>query len=186
LDGLPPAPRGVPQIEVSFDIDANGILNVKAKDKGTGKEQSIVIKGSTGLDKEEVEKMTKEAEQHAEEDKKKKELIDAKNKADSLIFTAEKTLKDNAGKIDQKIKEEVEEEIKKVKELLKEENISAAKINEASQFLSEKLQKIGEAVYKTQSQAKSKAKDDSAEKKDKDKANKDEKGKAEEGEVVEE
>ena len=186
LDGIPPAPRGVPQIEVSFDIDANGILNVKAKDKGTGKEQSIIIKGSTGLSKEEVERMTKEAEKHAEEDKKKKELIDAKNKADSLVFTAEKTLKDNADKIDPKIKKEVEEEIKKVKDLLKEEGIEAEKVNEASQFLSEKLQKIGEAVYKEQKPGQPEAKTKTDEKKEKSKTDKEEKGKAEEGEVVEE
>ena len=92
LDGIPPSPRGVPQVEVSFDIDANGILSVKAKDKATGKEQSIRIEASTGLSKEEVEKMAKDAEAHAEEDKKKKEAVEARNLADTLVYTTEKAL----------------------------------------------------------------------------------------------
>jgi len=186
LDGIPPAQRGVPQIEVSFDIDANGILNVKAKDKGTGKEQSITIKGSTGLSEEEVDKMTKEAEKHAEEDKLKKELVEARNQADSLVFTAEKTLKDAGDKADKKDKEEVEEEIKRVKELLKQEDLTKEKIEEATKSLSEKLQKVGAAMYqekgKTQSE---KGKKDEEEKKKGKKGDKEDKGKAEEGEVVE-
>ena len=109
LDGIPPAPRGVPQIEVAFDIDASGILSVKAKDKATGKEQSIKITGSTGLSKDEVERMTKEAEAHATEDQAKKEAVEAKNAADSLIFTAEKTLNDAGDKGPAEMKKEVEE-----------------------------------------------------------------------------
>ena len=99
LDGIPPAPRGLPQIEVSFDIDANGILNVSAKDKATGKTQSIKIEGSSGISKEEVERMKKDAEIHASEDKKKQETIEIKNTADALVYTCEKTLKDAGDKI---------------------------------------------------------------------------------------
>jgi molecular chaperone DnaK len=109
LDGIPPAPRGVPQVEVTFDIDASGILSVKAKDKATGKEQSIKITGSTGLSKDEIERMTKEAEMHAKEDAEKKDKIEAKNNADSLIFTAEKSLKDAGDKVNADMKKEVEE-----------------------------------------------------------------------------
>jgi molecular chaperone DnaK len=189
LEGIPPSPRGVPQIEVSFDLDANGILNVKAKDKGTGKEQSITIKGSTGLSDEEVEKMTKEAEKHAEEDKQKKELVESRNKADALAFQAEKTLKENGDKLDKKEKEAIEEEIKKLKELVEKEEASKQNLEEASNLLSEKLQKIGEKIYKAQAekqQVKQKAKTKEEKKEDKDKE-KDKKSRkeAEEGEVVE-
>lgn len=182
LDGVPPAPRGVPQIEVTFDIDASGILNVKAKDKATNKEQSITIKGSTGLSEEEVEKMTKEAELHQEEDKKKKELVDAHNQADALIFTAEKTLKDAGDKVNKDDKKEVEEEIKKVKDLLKEEGLTKEKIEEATKSLSDKLQKVGAAMYQQQPKEEKKGKG-KKEEKGKGKPDKD---KAEEGEVVEE
>ncbi|MEK7565756.1 MAG: molecular chaperone DnaK, partial [Patescibacteria group bacterium] len=146
LDGIPPAPRGVPQIEVSFDIDANGILNVKATDKATGKAQSIKITGSTGLSKDEVEKMTKEAEAHAEEDKKKKESIDAKNAADALIFTAEKSLKDGGDKVPAEIKTEVEEKIKALKDIL--DTGSKEDLETKTKELSDSLQKIGQAMYK--------------------------------------
>ena len=119
LDGIPPAPRGVPQIEVTFDIDANGILNVKAADKATGKEQSIKITGSTGLTKEEVEKMTKEAEAHAAEDAEKKGKVEARNQADSLIFTAEKSLNDAGDKVDvDDVRKDVEEKISALKSIL--------------------------------------------------------------------
>lgn len=145
LDGIPPAPRGVPQIEVSFDIDASGILSVKAKDKATGKEQSIKITGSTGLSKDEVEKMTKEAEAHAAEDAKKKESVDAKNNADALIFTAEKTLKDAGDKVPADVKKSVEEKVAALKETLKGED--KEKIEVETKTLSEELQKIGQAMY---------------------------------------
>jgi molecular chaperone DnaK len=145
LEGIPPAPRGVPQVEVTFDIDANGILNVSAKDKATGKENKIQITGSTGLSKDEVEKMTKEAEIHAKEDEEKKGKIEARNHADSLIFTAEKSLKDAGDKVAADVKTEVEEKIKSLKDILdsgtKEE--LEAKTNE----LSESLQKVGQAAY---------------------------------------
>jgi molecular chaperone DnaK len=180
LDGIPPAPRGIPQIEVTFDIDANGILNVTAKDKGTGKEQSITIKGSTGLSQDEIEKMTKEAEQHADEDKKKKEMVEARNQADALVFTAEKTLKDAGDKVKTEDKKEVEEEIKKVKTLFKEEGLTKEKIEEATKSLSEKLQKVGAAIYEKQAKEE-KGKEQKGKKEEK----KEDKGKAEEGEVVE-
>src|SRR5208283_2398264 len=112
LVGIPPAPRGVPQIEVTFDIDANGILHVSAKDMGTGKEQKISITGSSGLSKDEVEKMTRDAEAHAEEDKKAKEKIELRNNADSTAYGAEKMLKDLGDKVDAAKKTEIEEEIK--------------------------------------------------------------------------
>src|SRR5258706_14012079 len=118
LDGIPPAPRGVPQVEVTFDIDASGILSVKAKDKASGKEQSIKITGSTGLSKEEVEKMTKEAEMHAKEDEEKKTKIEARNHADSLIFTAEKALKNAGDKVAADVKTDVESKIKALKDIL--------------------------------------------------------------------
>lgn len=149
LDGIPPAPRGVPQVEVTFDIDASGILNVKAQDKATGKEQSIKITGSTGLTKEEVEKMTKEAEEHAKEDEEKKEQIEAKNMADSLIFTAEKTLKDAGDKAKEEDKKEVEEKISALKAIL--DTGSKEDLEAKSKELSDALQKVGQAMYQNQS-----------------------------------
>ncbi len=148
LDGIPPAPRGMPQIEVTFDIDANGILNVKAKDKATGKEQSIKITGSTGLSKEEVEKMTKEAELHAKEDEEKKAQVETRNQADSLIFTAEKSLKDAGDKVSEDVKKEIEEKIKNLKDIL--DTGSKEEIETKTKELSDHLQKIGEAMYKDQ------------------------------------
>jgi molecular chaperone DnaK len=148
LDGIPPAPRGVPQVEVTFDIDANGILNVKAADKATGKEQSIKITGSTGLTKEEVERMTKEAEAHASEDAEKKEKVEARNQADSLIFTAEKSLKDAGDKVAEDVKKEVEEKISALKGVL--ESGSKEDLETKTKELSESLQKIGANMYKDQ------------------------------------
>jgi molecular chaperone DnaK len=145
LDGIPTAPRGVPQIEVSFDLDASGILSVTAKDKATGKEQSIKITGSTGLSDEEVQKMTQEAEKNAEEDTKKKELIETKNHAENLIFTAEKSLKDAGDKVAEDIKKDVEEKITGVREALNEDNKET--IQTKTNELSESLQKIGESMY---------------------------------------
>jgi molecular chaperone DnaK len=145
LDGIPPAPRGVPQVEVTFDIDASGILSVTAKDKATGKEQSIKITGSTGLTDEEIKKMTQDAEMHADEDAKKKELIEVKNSADNLIFTAEKSMKDMEGKIEEGDKKEVEdaiEALKKVKDGEDKDEIEAK-----TKDLSEKISKIGEKMY---------------------------------------
>lgn len=148
LSGLPPAPRGVPQIEVSFDIDANGILNVKAKDKGTGQEQSITITASTSLSKEEVEKMKKEAEINAEADKKKKELIDLQNQAETLVFSSEKALKDAGAKVPDKDKKEIEEKIEALKKVQKSDNVE--EIKKAVEELNQVVQKIGQAMYQQQ------------------------------------
>lgn len=145
LDGIPPAPRGVPQIEVTFDIDANGLLNVTAKDKASGKAQSIKITGSTGLSKEEVEKMTKEAEMHAKEDEEKKEKVEVRNQADALIFTAEKALREDKDKITEDLKKEVEEKVKALKDIL--DSGSKDEIKAKTQELSDHLQKIGQSMY---------------------------------------
>ncbi len=180
LDGIPPAPRGVPQVEVSFDIDANGILNVKAKDKATGKEQSITIKGSTGLSKEEVEKMTKEAEANAEADRQKKELVDTKNLADTTVFTAEKSLKDFKDKLSEDEKKDIETKIKELKEVR--EKDSKEEIEEKTKELSELLQKIGSKMYES-GQKTGETKEDTKAKTSESKNNDDKKN-AEEGEVV--
>ncbi|PIQ69826.1 molecular chaperone DnaK [Candidatus Shapirobacteria bacterium CG03_land_8_20_14_0_80_40_19] len=149
LDGIPPAPRGIPQIEVSFDIDANGILNVAAKDKATGRSQSVSIKGSTGLSKDEVEKMTKEAEVHASEDEEKKKLVEIRNLAENLVYTSEKTLKDAGDKVKPEDKKEVEEKVSAVREALKSEK--AAEIEDKTKELSDVLQKVGAAMYQSSS-----------------------------------
>lgn len=145
LDGIPPAPRGVPQVEVSFDIDANGILNVKAVDKATGKEQNIKIEASSGLKEEEIEKMKKDAEAHAEEDKKKKEQVEIKNTADTLIFTTEKALKEAGDKVSTDKKKPVEEKIEALKKIKDGDDIEA--IKKASDELSQEAQKIGQELY---------------------------------------
>ncbi len=186
LDGIPPAPRGVPQVEVTFDIDASGIVSVTAKDKASGKEQSIKITGSTGLSKEEVEKMTQDAEVHAKEDEEKKAVIEAKNHADALIFTAEKSLKDGGDKVPAEIKTEVEEKIKALKDIL--ETGSKEDIEAKTKELSDTLSKIGEAAYAQGQQAQN---TEEIEKEEKDgepaegePKDKDKKDKAAEGEVV--
>ena len=146
LDGIPPAPRGVPQIEVTFDIDSNGILSVTAKDKATGRSQSIRIEGATGLSKEEIERMKKEAEEHLEEDKRKKELTEARNIAENLIYTAEKTLKENANKISQEDKQELENKINELKNAENTEDIQT--IKQKTDELSKLLSSIGEKLYR--------------------------------------
>ncbi|PIP28482.1 MAG: molecular chaperone DnaK [Candidatus Moranbacteria bacterium CG23_combo_of_CG06-09_8_20_14_all_35_22] len=146
LDGIPPSPRGIPQVEVTFDIDANGILSVKAKDKATNKEQSIRIEGSSGLSKEEVEKMKKDAEVHAEEDKKKKEIVETKNIADTLIFTTEKAIREAGDKITADEKKPVEEKIEALKKVKDGDDIEA--IKKSSEELSQEAQEIGEKLYK--------------------------------------
>ena len=146
LDGIPPAPRGVPQIEVTFDIDANGILNVSAVDKATGKKQAITITASTGLSKEEIEKMRKEAEIHAQEDNKKKEEIEIKNSAESLVYMSEKALKDAGEKVKPEDKKAIGEKIEALKKVKDGSDIDA--IKKASQELSTEIQKIGQAMYK--------------------------------------
>lgn len=185
LDGIPPAPRGVPQIEVSFNIDANGIVNVSAKDKATGKEQHITITGGGNLSEDEIKKMQTDAEAHAEEDKKKKEQVEIKNHADTLVYTAEKSLKDAEGKIDEETKKGVEEAITEVKSKLDGDDFEALK--KSTESLNEKLQKVGEAMYKAESEAAqaSEAKTDETEAKSGDDSKKDEPD-VEEGEVVDE
>ncbi|MBW7960292.1 molecular chaperone DnaK [Patescibacteria group bacterium] len=182
LDGIPPAPRGVPQIEVTFDIDASGILSVSAKDKATGKSQSIKITGSTGLSKDEIEKMKEEAEKNAEKDKEEKEKIEVRNKADNMIYVAEKSLKDAGDKAPKDIKETIEKKIKELKETTTKG--TKEEIESKTKDLSDELSKIGQAMYSKQEPSKPAAE----EKKDEDKSDStkasDDKEKVEEGEVV--
>ena len=149
LDGLPPSPRGVPQVEVSFDIDANGILNVKAADKATGKSQSVRIEATTALSKEEIEKLKQEALEHASDDKAKRELVDVRNQGEALVYTAEKALKDAGDKIPGDVRKEIEDKINDLKGATKGED--AAKIKNASESLSSSLQKVGQILYKKDS-----------------------------------
>jgi len=148
LDGLPPAPRGVPQIEVIFDLDANGILNVTAKDKGTGKQQKITIQGASGLSEEEVEKMRKDAELHAEEDKKKKDKVEVRNKAEGIVFQLEKTMRENDAKIKDDLKKSVNVKIGALKDLLKDEKTAPDVLKKATEELEQEAQKIGVEIYK--------------------------------------
>ena len=148
LDGIPPAPRGVPQVEVSFDIDANGILHVKAKDKGTGKEQSIRIEGSSGLSKDEKERMVKEAAEHATEDTKKKEEIDAKNAAETLVYTTEKMLHDNKDKVPEADAKDLEGKVMELKNALKDGSLDEIKAK--ADVLATAAQKVGAAMYQSQ------------------------------------
>lgn len=150
LDGIPPAPRGVPQIEVSFDLDNNGILTVTAKDKATGKSQAIKITGSTGLTKEEIEKMKEEAEKNADKDKEEKEKIEVRNKADNMIYVSEKSLRDAGDKADKTVKENVEKKIKDLKASL--EKGTKEEIESKTKELSDELSKIGQAMYGQQGQ----------------------------------
>lgn len=165
LDGIAPAPRGLPQIEVSFDIDTNGILHVKAKDKGTGKEQHITIQGSTGLSDEEVEQMRKDAEMHAEEDKKKKEGVDVRNNADALVFNLEKQMRDHDAKIPDDVKKKVNDKMNTVKDLLKKEDASPEELKNATEELATEAQEIGKIVYE-QAQSEQQAEGGAEEKKD--------------------
>ncbi|HOW60326.1 MAG TPA: molecular chaperone DnaK [Candidatus Moranbacteria bacterium] len=151
LDGIPPAPRGIPQIEVTFDIDANGILNVTAKDKATGKSQSIKIEASSGLSKDEIEKMKKDAEMHAEEDKKKKELVEARNLADTLVYTTKKALADAGDKITADEKKPVEDAIAELDKVKNGDDLDAIKAK--TEALSQTAQKIGEKLYKAAQEA---------------------------------
>ncbi|MFZ2299880.1 MAG: molecular chaperone DnaK [Candidatus Moraniibacteriota bacterium] len=151
LDGIPPSPRGIPQIEVTFDIDASGILSVTAKDKATNKSQSIRIESSTGLSKDEIERMTKDAELHAEEDKRKKELIEARNMADSLSYTTEKSMKEAGDKLTEDEKKPVEEAITELNKVKNGDDLEA--IKKATEALSQAAQKIGEKLYKAATDA---------------------------------
>ena len=181
LDGIPPAPRGVPQIEVTFDIDANGILMVTAKDKATGKSQAIKITGSTGLTKEEIERMKQEAEKHAQEDQKEKERIEAKNKADNLIYVAEKSLKEAGNKVNKELKDSIEKKIKELKE--KVQKGTKEEIEEKTKELSDELTKIGQTMYQESNQSSASA-GETQNANDKTNEKKEEKKDVEEGEVV--
>jgi molecular chaperone DnaK len=148
LVGLPPAPRGVPQIEVSFDIDANGIVHVSAKDLGTGKEQSIRITAGQKLSEDEIEKMKKDAEVHAEEDKSRKERVETLNEAEALVFQYEKTIKELGDKVEKKDLEPIQKDIEGLKELLKDREGNYESIKKAKDSLTEKFQKVSEELYK--------------------------------------
>lgn len=145
LDGIPPAPRGVPKIEVTFDIDANGILHVSAKDMGTGKQQAITITGHSGLDDKEIDRMVKDAESHAEEDKKKRELIDVRNQADQLVYSLEKLMRENRDKIPESEAKKVESEIEKTKKAIESDNVD--EIKRAMESLSQASHKLTELMY---------------------------------------
>jgi molecular chaperone DnaK len=145
LTGIPPAPRGMPQIEVAFDIDTDGIMHVHAKDKGTGKEQSITIKSPSGLSEDEVENLVNEAKEHEEEDKKKKELIESKNKLESLIYTVEKSLKEHGEKVEAKIKSDIETEVANAKKKMESED--SKELDKAFEDLSNVSQKMAQYIY---------------------------------------
>ncbi|MFH1565683.1 MAG: molecular chaperone DnaK [bacterium] len=180
LDGIPPAPRGVPQVEVSFDIDANGMVNVSAKDKATNKIQSITIQGGTGLSKEEVERMVNEAEKHAKEDKQKKEEVEARNQAENLCYTAEKTLRDAGDKVGSELKKPVEEKIKELRNIIP--TASSEELKQKTEALSLELQKVGQEMYKQKEQNKEEPKKENDQKDKKGPENPEE---PVEGEVVE-
>lgn len=148
LDGILPAPRGIPQIEVTFDLDANGILNVSAKDKGTGKEQKITITASSGLSKDEVDRLVREAEMHADEDKRRREEIELKNQADALAYSAEKTIQEQGDKIPADLKSEVEGKVAALRSALQGGDVNY--IRSTMQDLSTAMQKVGSAVYQQQ------------------------------------
>lgn len=151
LDGIAPAPRGIPQIEVTFDIDANGIVHVSAKDLGTGKEQSITITSNTNMSKEDIEKAVKDAEQYAAEDKKRREDVDTRNNADQMVYQCEKTISEMGDKLDEAEKAGVQAKIDATKEALKGEDIEA--IKKASEELQQEIYKISEKVYKAAQEA---------------------------------
>ncbi|MDD4785010.1 MAG: molecular chaperone DnaK, partial [Candidatus Shapirobacteria bacterium] len=150
LDGIPPAPRGTPQIEVTFDIDSNGILSVSAKDKGTNKEQKITIQNATNLKEEEVEQMKKEAEAHAREDEEKKGLAESRNKLDGTIFSGEKTLKDFSDKVKPEDKEKIETQLKTAREVLAKTDANKDELDKAAEELNQILQTVGAAIYQQQ------------------------------------
>jgi molecular chaperone DnaK len=176
LDGIPPAPRGVPQIEVTFAIDANGILNVTAKDKATGKKQDITITASTGLKEDEIEKMVEEAAKHAKEDKKKREKAEKRNNADTLCFTIEKLLDEQGDKIDKDDKEDLEEDMKELKELISKEDFDEDEVEEKTEELTKKMQEVSKKMYEKAAKEEKETKEDK----------KDDKEDVKEGEVVDE
>ena len=179
LDGIPPAPRGVPQIEVTFSIDANGILNVKAVDLATRKEQKITITASTGLKEDEIEKMVEEAEKNAKEDKKKRERAEKRNNADSLCFSVEKLISENKDKIDSADKEEMEKKSEELKKLIEKEDFNEEEVEEKSDALMKKMQEVGKKMYE---QASKESSEKASENKEEEKKEKEDEVK--EGEVV--
>jgi molecular chaperone DnaK len=180
LDGIPPAPRGIPQIEVKYEIDANGILNVSAKDKATGKEQKITITASTSLTDEEVEKMVKEAEEHSKEDKEKRERVETKNEAESLCFNTEKLLKESGEKMKEDDKKKVEEKIKKIQELIAKEDFNKEEVKKETEELSTLVQEASKVIYE-KAAAEEQAKKEEESKKGEEKKEEDN---VKEGEVV--
>ena len=178
LDGIPPAPRGTPQIEVAFDIDSNGILSVTAKDKGTNKEQRITIQNATNLSEEEVEKMKKDAESHARDDEERRILAEARNRLDATIFSAEKTLKDFGDKVKEDDKKKIEEKVKAGKDLLAKTDAKKDDFDKFSEELGQILQTVGAAIYQQQQPPQAGEAPKSDEKKPDDKKD------AEEGEVI--
>ena len=148
LDGIPPAPRGIPQIEVTFDIDANGIINVTALDKATSRSQHITITASSGLTEAEIKRMKQEAEAHAEEDRKRKELVELRNNADNAVYTAEKLLRENEGKVPAELKKEVEDNVASVRSAMGGDNAEA--IRSSTETLNQAVQKIGASMYQQQ------------------------------------
>jgi molecular chaperone DnaK len=148
LENIPPAPRGMPQIEVTFDIDANGIVNVSARDKGTNKEQKITIQASGGLSEEDIERMVKEAEENAEADKARRELVEARNQAESLVNATAKSLEEHGDKVDPTTVEAIELAISALKEDLEKDDVTADKIKAGIQNVTEASMKLGEAIYK--------------------------------------
>ena len=187
LDGIPPAQRGIPQIEVTFNIDADGILNVSAKDKATSKEQNITIKNATNLSEEEVEKMKQEAEKYADEDKKKKDLVDKKNEAETFIFATRKALESAGDKFDKKAKEEIEAELKVLEEEKNSDKTTSKSLSEKLEKATKVAQTHGEALYKAAQEAEDKNKPKEKGKKGDSKKTDDKpKADAEEGQVVEE
>jgi len=177
LDGIPPAPRGIPQVEVTFDIDANGILNVTAQDKASGKEQKITITASTGLSDDDVEKMVEDAAKHAAEDKKKKERVETKNNADTLCFTVEKTIKDLGDKMSDDEKKDLEKDVKELREGYSKEDFDLDKVKSMTDDLGKKIQEISTKLYQAQAQKEKPSEDSSTDEKKTDDV--------EEGEVVE-
>ena len=166
LDGIPSAPRGTPQIEVTFDIDANGILNVSAKDKATGKEQSIRIEASSGLTDEDIDKMKRDAEEHAKEDKAKREEIDIRNNADQLIYQTEKQIDELGDKIDSKSKEEIIKSVDKIKSVKDQNDIK--KLKDAIESLNKKWAEISQNIYSQNPQGNQEQNSDSSKSKKKD------------------
>jgi molecular chaperone DnaK len=147
LTGIAPAPRGVPQIEVAFDIDANGIMHVAAKDLGTGKEQKMTVTGGSALPRDDIDRMVREAEQHAEEDRKRREAAETRNQGEQLVYQTEKLIKDNADKIPADAKSETETALADLKEKLKDESADTAAIRQAIDRTAQAAQKIGTALY---------------------------------------